>query len=499
MRLRRFLLPALGVLAAAGAAARFAHGVYYRSETYRLGVERSLAGFFGLPVEVAQIEPTGLASRRLFEVALWLPDRREAIFRCPTAEWNRAAGTTVLVLDRPTMIVGSPRWHREDYERVLRAGLGHDFAGLGIRRVDLREAEITWPREAFSIRAGGVDGTIRFDDRGHGCAELNARSLNGVRADAPIRIVADIRPDEKEDLIPEVTLDMPRMPLAALGLDGVVCGEVRQGWFEGRITVRKRPGPDAIEFSGRAGDVRLEEWTAGLPGGPVPARLDLEVRQADFSGGRLGGMTFTGHVHELDVDPLLGRFGWPAAGGRLDLEVFGAGLNARGIEELRASGRWSGGRCEALAAAWPALAGLEGDITVRLNSLIVRRHRVAYGDLDCDVRPAPGRRGAVDRDALRRLLNTHLGVELPERMLPQTLEYTCLSARVLIDGEHLRIRSGAGPAGPALITLRLLGRDIPLLPYVDHRMPLEPLLAGLRGHADRLRERLRGLSSRPAE
>ena len=499
MRFRRRLLAALGLLFAAGTAAWFAHHACYRSNAYRLDVQRRLGDFFGLPVEVGRIEPKGLFSRRLFEVALWLPDRREAIFRCPTVEWNRARRKMVLVLDRPTMIVGSMRWQREDYDRVLRAGLRHDFAGLGIERVDLRDAEVTWPREAFSIRAGGVDGTIRFDDRGHGRAELAARSLNGVPAEAPIRIAADIRPDEEEDLIPEVSLDIPRMPLASLELDGLVQSQVRQGWFEGRITVRQQPGPDTIELSGRAGEVRLEEWTARAPGGPVPARLDLEVRKAGFHGGRLAGMTFTGNVRDLDVDSLLGRFGWPAAGGRLDLEVFGAGLNLQGIEELRASGRWSGGRCETLAKAWPALTGLEGNIAVRLNNLIVRRNRVAHGDLDCDVRPAPGRRGTLDRDALRQLLGTHLGIDLPERMLPQALEYTRLSARVLIDGEHLRIRSGTGPAGPALITLRLLGRDIPLLPDVDHRMPLEPLLTGLRAQADRLRETLRGLRTRPAE
>jgi len=499
MRFRRRLLPALGLLAAAGAAAWFAHRAYYCSNAYRLGVERRLGEFFGLPVEVARIEPRGLSSRRLFEVTLWLPGRREPIFRCPKADWNQTRGTTVLVLDRPTMTIGSPRWQREDYRRVLRAGLGHDFAGLGIHRVDLRDAEVAWPREAFSIRAGGVDGTIRFDDRGDGRAELAARSLNGVRTDGPIRIVADIRPQEEEDLIPQVALDVPRLPLAALGLDGLVQSEVRQGWFEGRITVRQQPGPDTIELSGRADGVRLEEWTARAPGGPVPARLDLEVRQAEFHGGRLAGITFTGKVAGLEVDALLRRFGWPAAGGRLDLEVFGAGLTSDGIEELRASGRWSGARCQALTEAWPALRGVEGDLTVRLNNLIVRGNRVARGDLDCDVRPAPGRGGTLDREALRRLLRTHLGVDLPERMLPRALEYTCLSARVLIEGESLRILSGTGPAGPALITLRLLGRDIPLLPCVDHRLPVEPLVAGLRAQADRLREQLRGLRSRPAD
>jgi len=213
MRRRRLLL-AWGILLVTGAilGGSAAYGLYYRSDAYRRRVERAMTAFFGLPTDLEAIAPYTLKSRLLTQVEMWLPERRARVFSCPRAVWDasgRQDGGTVLHLFEPVLSIGSEEWESDDYMRVLRASLLHNFSELNIRQVQFHDCSLTWPRRDFQMRAEGVNGTVEFDQHGRGEALLTSRALNGVSVGEPIRIHARIDPADPDDFLPEVTLDVP--------------------------------------------------------------------------------------------------------------------------------------------------------------------------------------------------------------------------------------------------------------------------------------------------
>ncbi len=162
MRKRRVAMALVLLLSVGGIlGGTLGYGLYYRSDYYRRKVERALTEFFGLPTDVRAVRPNSFQSRRLHDIQMWLPQRRARIFWAPVAIWDASAndsGGTVLHVYNSVLAVGSKEWEADDYMRVLRASLLHNFSELNIRRVEFHNASITWPRQEFQIRADGVDG-----------------------------------------------------------------------------------------------------------------------------------------------------------------------------------------------------------------------------------------------------------------------------------------------------------------------------------------------------
>ncbi|MBI4581725.1 MAG: hypothetical protein HY718_18660 [Planctomycetes bacterium] len=502
MRRRRFLLAVTVLLTTATTVGgTIAYGLYYRSDRYRRHVERGLTEFFGLPTDVRTVRPHTLRSRVLTNIQMWLPERRARIFVCPRAVWDaspRHGGGTVLHLYNSVMSIGSEAWESEDYMRVLRASLLHNFSELDIRQVRFHDGSLTWPRRDFEMRADGVDGTITFDPQGRGEAVLTAHSLNGTRVTEPVRIHALIDPANPDDFLPEVGLDVPPLPLAALGLNEALQSRVTQGSFTGRITLRQSLTADTIELAGSAQDIRLDELTTWLEGGPLSGLVDLTIHRALIRERELAFLRFNGEIRDLTVDPVLRRFGLPEIGGTVRLAVDNGRFEEGSIVGLTVAGHWRGGSLDVLSRMLLKSQSIDGQVDVRINSLIVQHDQLASGNIDVDATPPPGKPGTIDRALLLNLLEEYLGFQVPTmlaRMLPESVEFVRARAKLLVDGTNLQVLTIPDATTGAILTVRIAGQDIPIVRAIDHTFDLSPLVDQA---AQRAKEWKHSLQSRPA-
>ncbi len=113
--------------------------------------------------------------------------------------------------------------------------------------------------------------------------------------------------------------------------------------------------------------------------------------------------------------------------------------------------------------------------------------------------PIPGQPGLIDRGLLLDLVQKEWGFSLPEKLLPEMVEFVQMGAKLLIRDGQVRVVSGNGPVGRALITIRVFGQDIPLLADLDQSYPLEPLLKRAADRAVELKSRIqKRLATMPA-
>jgi hypothetical protein len=476
-----------------------AYAAYYRSDRYRRSVEADLTRFFGLPFDVDEIKAHSFTARRLNGVSLWLPERRARIFHAPLILWDKrdpeAQGGAGINVHDAAWSIGSEDWRSEDYMQVLRASLAHDFNLLNLRQVRFHNARIDWPRQDFHLTAEGVNGRATFATDGTGQAELSCTTLNGQPVSEPIRIRARIDPAATE-FLPEVTLHVPRVPLTALGLGGVVASKVTQGSFSGKMTVRQSPAGDEIQLDGAVRDVRLEEFTPRLPGGAIPALVTLDIQDALIRDRHLAKLDFTGQVRQLGIEQLLSRWSLPPIGGEVHVDVYRGLITDAGIEDLRLDGQWNGASLDKLVKAALGRGGLHGELSVRINSLIIEKNEIVNANVDVTARPPRGGKATADKAFVALLMEKLLGKTIPEaalRVLPDQMEYTHLGAKVLVDPKRVRVLGTQGPTGRSLLTISVLGHDVPALP-LDVSMDIAPfkekLLPQLKALAEQAKQRM---------
>jgi hypothetical protein len=504
MRRRRFML-ACGLFLIAGAilCGTAAYGLHYRGERYRRHIEQVLTSFFGLPTDVAGVKPNTLKSRVLENVEMWLPQRRARIFACPRAVWDastRQNGGTVLHLYDSTLSIGSEEWQSGDYMAVLKASLLHNFSDLDIRQVQFHDARIHWPRRDLRMQIDGVNGTVDFDRKGGGDATLTSQCLNGVHVSAPIRIHALIDPANEEDFLPEVCLDVPPLPLATLGLDNVLQSPVTQGSFAGRITLRQAKEADTVELAGLAQDVRLEEFTKRMTGGPVSGLVNLNILRGLICDRKLQELRFSGEIRDLVVDPILRQYGLPVIGGKVNVRLDNGRILDESIDSLSLAGHWHHGSLKGLSELLLGTPAIDGALDVRIHSLVVRDNQLTSGNIDLHAEPPAGKPGIVERQLLLDLLERYLGFKVPPMlagMLPESVEFVQAEAKLLIDGTRLQILPLPAATGEdgAILTVRIGGQTVPLVRAIDQTFDLAPLLDRARNRAREWKTRI---GSRPA-
>lgn len=481
-----------------------AYAAYYRSDGYRRSVEADLADFFGLPFEVGGIQAHSFTARRLHNVSVWLPERRARIFHAPQILWDKrdpeSQGGAGINVHNAVWSIGSEDWRSEDYMQVLRASLAHDFNRLNLRQVRFHHARIDWPREDFHLTAENVNGRVTFAADGSGQAELSCTTLNGQPVSEPIRIRARIDP-EAQEFLPEVTLQVPHVPLTGLGLGGLVASTVSQGSFSGKMTVRQSATGDSVQLVGMVRDLRLEEFTPRLPGGAIPALLTLDIQDAVVRNRQLVRLDFTGQIRQLGIEQLLSRWSIPSFGGEFRLNVYRGLITDAGIEDLRLDGEWDGASLDTLVKTTMGRGGLHGRLNVRINSLIIENNEIVNANVDAIARPPEGGKATADKAFIAFLLEKLLNKTIPEatlRLLPDQIEYTQLGAKVLVDPKRIRVLGTQGPTGRALLTLSVLGHDLPVVP-LDVSMDIIPLRERLLPQLKALAEQARRKMKAPAK
>lgn len=466
-----------------------AYGVYYRSDAHRLNVQNELEAFFGMPVEIARVRPYSFSAQAFSDVEIWLPDRRARIFSCPTIIWNATGDGiepgAVLDLYDAALAMGSDRWQEQDYMRVLRASLKHDFRRLGLRKVQFHNARFDMIRSDVRLQAGDVDGRVLFDETGAGKATLVAHRLNGADTTEPIRIGARIDP-RIDDFLPEVVLTVPALPVQALRLRPLVGGDVTNGTFEGRLVFRQAEGASEIEISGSIRDLELGEWSGAMQISPLHGRLELEIERALIRNRSLEHISFKGRIHDANLDGLLSEFGIPPAGGEARLTVYEAELSPGHIHRLGLAGQWRNGSLDALTRALLDAPGGDGKLHVTLHALIIEDNVPISGDVVIEALPSTGETADINRELLMALFRQHLQINLPSASLPESISYVHMGVRLLIHPDEVRIQAAPGPAGPAIITTRLHRLTIPLMSRFQEEFPIEPWRKRLLERFDRL-------------
>lgn len=470
------------------------YATYYRSDRYRRSVERDLTAFFGLPLTVGHIVPHSFTARQLYKVELWLPDQRARVALCPRVVWDSAGADQIpgAVLDifDASIAIGSPEWEQGDYMRVLRASLQHNFQELNIGQIRFHQGRFDWPREELHMTAARVDGRVTFNPDGSGRAELVTHSFNNVAVPDAIRITARLDPTS-EDFLPDVRLAVPRLPLPALRLDEVLGSRITQGSFEGEIRLRSQAGRNAIDLAGKVWNVDLAEFTRKIESGPVAGTVNLTIEELHVEDRQLERLSFHGEANALEIDALLRRLGLPEMGGTANVTVYRGRMRDGSVDRLTLGGDWTGGSMDRLTELIWGVTGIDGTLHARVNALVITGGEVVSGDVTLSVQPPEGRPGTVHRNLLTRVLKEYTRLPLPERLLPERIEYVHMGARLLIAGDQVRILSPDGPSGTAIVTLRLFNRDVPVLEGFDQTVALTPLIDKTRSKVDELNQRIR--------
>lgn len=466
------------------------YGLRLRSDGYRLRMQRDLSRFFDLPCDIGRIRPLTFSSRAFDDVVIWLADRRAEVFRCNRAVWHerREAGTLIQDLDLLSgmLSVAADAWQREDYRRVLRSGLGHDFETLHLGEVRLHDFHLQFRHGDFRLTCGQAEGVLTLGRKDDGAARLTAVDLNGFPTVEPIQIAARFNPSEGVR-VRDLVLTVPEIPLAALGLNALLDAPAERGRFAGRIEYQDDSGEPEVIVSGRLADVAAEDFTAGLDFGPIRGTLNVTIDRARIADRLMTHLSGRGEVRGVvlaDFAPLLAGKTLSGGGdlnvrqidaalGRLNRLVLDGALDDLSLEE-----------CSALLGRGRAT----GRLSVTINALRVRDDVIEWADVEVRAAPPEGSNaGTIDRELLLGGVQEFLGLTwpeaLPQSLLPQRIEYTQFGVRLLVRKNRLRVLGTHGPRGDTILTLRLLGRDWGVVKSLAGEIDLAPMIAALRQKA----------------
>jgi len=491
MRLVRVLALVLLFLVMYGTlAGSAAYAWYLRSAAYRQYCAKYLSQRLELPADIGRIQPRSFATREFDNVVVWLPDRRGRALSCDQA----------IVANRPRpddpeayeieLIGGSTEistrtWLRSDYRGVIESGLRPGFAPDGPQRVTFADMDLAFERERFNMLLSNANGVVRFEPD-FGQAVVTCRELNGCTVGEAVILYAAFSPRALGIRIDEVELKVPRLPLVILGLDQLVDSHIRSGSFHGRLQYGESDAGTWLRASGQCFDVKLSECTAGLLPRPWRGRCDdLELRELFFREQTPERLRFAGVLRGLVLGDILTPWGLADIGGEVTLSVREADLSPRGIHLLIASGSCTDVSLEHLTAGlgWGRMTG---NLRVSITDLTIEDNRLRSLEAEVRVEDAGAEPNWIEGELLRnlitRVLKFDLPAFLPESIWREQLDYSRLGFRLDVEDEVLHVFGTHGSREKTILTIRVLGRDLPIVREPERAIPLD-------GWMDQLRER----------
>jgi hypothetical protein len=486
---RRWILLWLALVVVGGSlSATLGYGLYLRSDAYARATAEALSAFLGLPSEVGSVVPLDLHSRDLRDVVVWLPGKRGRVFHGRHNIWQPKRGSDPpgyeLRISGGSFLVDSQAWGAEDYRLVLESGLGHDFAALRLRQIEMLDLDLTWRARRFRLATRQANGTVILSEDGTGQASLLTRWLNDQPVSEPIHIYARFRPRDGVR-IEQVTLDTPRIPLSALGLEEMLGTPEARGDFRGKISYREEGASQAVELSGFVDGLRLEDLAGVLPIRSLRGCVDVQIDDGLIRDGRLERLAFRGRIDDVDLGPLAAALKLPDVGGRATLFVHRGQINQDVVSWLGLSGSVEGVSLEALSEA-VGLGGVTGSLRIEVSRLVIAHNRIESGEFLITAEPPNDGPGWISRGLLLNVIEQFAGLKLPEFM-PERMEYTQLGARVVVDGETFRILGTHGARNTTILTVRILGREVGLLYQPARTFDLAPVLEWIRSQAKQIK------------
>ncbi|MFQ5489231.1 MAG: hypothetical protein ACE5GE_00805 [Phycisphaerae bacterium] len=478
---RRILLVAVLLGVGGSLSAALSYSLYLRSDHFRRRVEQRVSTLLEMPVHIGRVRPLSADSRSFQQITVSQPATGTDVFRCERAVWSDEVlnGRSHYGLDLIDgwLLVGTHQWTRADYRALLRSGLGQDFPALGLRRVHLTRIDLEWQHPDITLTVYGAIGEMLFDEDGTGRASLRAYNLNGQPVADPILIFAGFTPGSGLRFH-EASLDLPAIPFRDLGLDRLLQSKVEHGTFKGRLLYRNTADGQAFELSGSVEAASLAELTAPLAGGPFHGRVDVTIDQALFRNGRLDALRFRGQVGDVKLTELLPMLGSTSLDSAIDLRIHQANLCGSFVDYFSASGQATDAPLEAICR----LIGrgtVTGKLRVRIASLLVVDDVLKRAEIELSAVPPDDGPGTIDKTLLQWAAKEILGLDL-STILPSKVEYARLGARLIVEGEHLRVRGTHGHDGKTLLTVRIFGREVPLVREFDRVYEVGPLVSNIR-------------------
>lgn len=487
LRHRKILLALSIVIVLGSLACTITYALHLRSHSLRDRIAADLTKRMGLAIEIGSITPLSFSSRQFNNLTVDLPELETRIGRFNRVVWRAEESGAVesygLGLEEGWLLVGTGHWARDDYQRLLQSGFGHDFAALHLTEIRVRHIDFHWRHPAFSMTAPQADGIIVFDEQGRGQVNLTVYKLNETTVEEPIQVSAWFTPGAGM-AFQKVEVHVGGIPLEGLGLDALLGGPVKAGTFAGRIVYREpNPADWTMEVGGSLSAARLEELTGEVIGGPFNGLVNIHIDRAVFlsvAGGRpeLRSLRFGGRLAELELAQFASLFQEPELNGRIDLTVHQADFDRPDLRYVRLSGKAVDVSLEALTRVL-GYGVVTGRLEVRINALAIVDNVIQFADVDVLALPPGDEPGFIEKAALASVGRQAFGLDL-EPILPERVEYVQMGVKLLLDREGLRIRGTHGPRQRTILTVKLWGREVGLLKQPDKIYPMKDLVAIVR-------------------
>ncbi|UCG16267.1 MAG: hypothetical protein JSV19_13330 [Phycisphaerales bacterium] len=462
------------------------YGLHLRSGAYRRAAQDDLSAVLNMPVEIGRITPLSFCSSQFHDIRTWLPRQRLQVFACERAVWReirRGSGTDhALEIHNGWLLVGTGGWSRADYDSILRSGLGHDFAALRLTEVHLDDIDFRWDHVDFHLSAKDAAGVILFDGDGRGRAALDSRRLNDYATTEPIHIHAQFFPGAGLRF-DEVVLEVPRIPLNALGLERLLGGAVSAGTFAGRIVYREGEQQQRLNVSGYVADGALEELTRRVIGGPFSGVVSVALDEASFVGRRLQSLSFRGRLDGVRIGDVIPMLNAPELQGRLSLDVGQFKYEDGHVTRFSGSGQADDLSLDAVTRAL-GYGEITGQLSLRIHSLLVVDDKLRSADVDFIAIPPADGPGTIDKELIRYALEQMFGIDASP-VLPDRVEYARLGAKFLLSGDQLTVRGTHGANGRTILTIKVAGRELGLIGQPDETFEVGDLMAMVRREVER--------------
>jgi len=462
---------------------------YLRSGLYRNYCAARLEATLGLPADVGGVVPRSRLAREFRDVVVWLPQRRDRALHClaalvrytPTRE---DPDEYEIELHGGETEISTRTWLRSDYRGVLESGLKPGFSPDGPRRVLFTGMKLAIERPPLRLEFHDASGDVFFRDAQFGRATLLCEEINGFAVPAPAQVVAEFVPQEESLRIAQLELRLPVLPLSAARLDQLAGISACSGELsDARLFyAEEADGSTLLTLQGQCGGLDLSELTAPFLPAPVRGACPLvELSELRLENQAPTRLAFRGRLKDVNLGDLLAAVGLPGGAGTASLDVGRAVLTPNGIEQFVASGR-----CDdvSLLDVTESLGQgrASGTLRMHIEDLTIVDNRLKSLAAVLTVEGAEDQPNWVESKLLGAIAKQALNITLPP-FLPERIEYTHFGLRLDVQDEVLTVFGTHGEDEKTILTVRVLGSDLPIVTEPRRSFDLEPLLDEARARA----------------